>query len=103
MMRAVCQISGAYNLASVIDPACGAVIPTKGPNVGKDSPLPDESMVGEIARSIGEPDDLTTAVESTRETESATQSSEICHFAALPEEWVQSGNSCGTVWNGVYE
>ena len=51
MMRAVCQISGAYNLASVIDPACGAVIPTKGPNVGKDSPLPDESMVGEIARS----------------------------------------------------
>ena len=58
-MRAVGQVGDARDLAGLIDPVGGAVIAAESSDIREHIALPDEGVVCEVTRDIGEADDLT--------------------------------------------
>jgi hypothetical protein len=62
MMCSVREIGVADYLPGIIDPECAAVVATQGADVGQDTAVPNESMVGEITFEVGKPYYLTSVV-----------------------------------------
>src|SRR5438552_1034879 len=103
MMRAVCQICGAYNLASIIDPARAAFIPTERSDVHEYSPFPDKRVAGDVTCDIGKTDDLTSVIETVSKTHCAAQCTEVNHPAAVPQERINRRNTGSGTRNGIGE
>jgi hypothetical protein len=98
MMRAVCQISGPYNLAGVVDPGCAAVIAPKSSDVRDYFVLPDICVIRYVACKKGNTDDLTSIIQGAYPTEGSTQRSEVNHPAPVPEKWMHQGKTKSRTW-----
>src|SRR4029077_1625360 len=90
------QVRTADNLAGIVDPGCGGVIPPQRTEIRQRRgfvPGPKERMIRLVLCHVREANHLATIVHPVWNAQGTAETANVHHFPVLPKEWIQGGNA----------